>query len=193
MDLDNHFPCSNFLLLNQKKFQRIFSGFSWCYIVKFYASFFKDVISLQETILEWILTLCIMSAEWMYCKIRWENLCNSPSSHLLISSLENTALAQPTQFRCSSLAVCLWVSPGGCSTLPLLRNTQECCHTSGATQVNKTEEMENSLPEQSRGHHSSSFLGTHKNDRKPYWCRAPERQKWNYNNKALFCNILGKL
>lgn len=104
MDLDNHFPCSIFLLLNQNNSQKIFSCFSWCYIIKFYASFLKDIVSLQETISEWILTLCMMSAEWMYCKGRWQNLCNSPSSHLLISSPENTALPQPTQFRCSSLS-----------------------------------------------------------------------------------------
>lgn len=52
MDLDNHFPCSIFLLFNQNNSQKIFSCFSWSYIVKFYASFFKDILSLQETILE---------------------------------------------------------------------------------------------------------------------------------------------
>lgn len=162
MDLDNHFPCSIFLLLNQNNSQKIFS---WCYIVKVCASFLKDIVSLQKTILEWILTLCIMSAEWMYCKIRWQNLCNRPSSHLLISSLENTALPQPSPHNSDApvclqkepAAMCLWVPPGGCSSFPLLRNTQECCHTSGTTQVNKTEEMENSQPQQTRGHHSSSF------------------------------------
>lgn len=96
-------PVQSFYYLT-KIIHKTFSRFSWCYIVEVYASFFKDIVWLQETILEWILTLCIMSAEWMYCKIRWQNLCNSPSSHLLISSLENTALPQPTQFRCSSLA-----------------------------------------------------------------------------------------